>query len=410
MFAAFAKDFSFRYTGEKTPVIKNARFTVNPGELVLLAGKCGSGKSTLLKQFVPCLAHGGEKEGILSVFGQPPEVSENVSYVSGTDINFVFDGCFAEIAFPLENAGIDPRGIKLRVAEISELFGITPFIRKKVSALSGGQRVRAALAAACVTAPRLLLADEPCGQLDSYAADVFVNTVKKLCRENGAAALVAEHDTRVLRAFYRDCDKILVLENGAVTEVTDKDAFYREFCKLTAEPCAADIAAYSAAVVLKRLWFAYDRHKDVICGACATFGYGCIYAVAGGNGSGKSTLLKIIAGILKPDTGRAVIHGTAAYLPQDVTLIPDDNSYDLYGGKSAGERQMYALDGIFNESANILLMDEPCLSLDAGQKSALYYRMREYANQGGCVIFSSHDRDFRALADKILTLFDGELI
>lgn len=173
-------------------------FKVNPGEFILICGKSGSGKSTFLNNLKERL----KKQNVCCSL-----VMQNF------DAQIITDKVFHELAFPLENYGIKPDVIRRRVAEISTYFGITHLLEKDTSRLSGGEKQILNLASALITAPEILLLDEPASQLDPVASWNFFSTLKKLNRETGISVVIAEH--RIEEVFPL-ADRIILLDKMQV--------------------------------------------------------------------------------------------------------------------------------------------------------------------------------------------------
>lgn len=173
-------------------------FKVNSGEFVLICGKSGSGKSTFLNNLKERL----KKRNVSCSF-----VLQNF------DAQIITDKVFHELAFPLENYGINPDVIRRRVAEISAYFGITHLLEKDTSCLSGGEKQILNLSSALITAPEILLLDEPASQLDPVASWNFFSTLKKLNRETGISVVIAEHR---IEDVFPLADRIILLDKMQV--------------------------------------------------------------------------------------------------------------------------------------------------------------------------------------------------
>ncbi len=197
------------------------------------------------------------------------------------------------------------------------------------------------------------------------------------------------------------------------------------------------------AILVKGLYFSYTRERALLQDLSFAIGVGEIVCLFGGNGSGKSSLLSCLAGML-PFQGTCKLFGKAlhryqqaelygtllGYLPQDVQslfvhdtvqreLSGQNNSpfplasllnshpYDLSGG----ETQMLGLSKILSKPTKILLLDEPTKGMDSDARTLLSNYLKDYACEGGTVLFSTHDTDFAAsCADRCMLLFAGELV
>ena len=123
----------------------------------------------------------------------------------------VTDKVWHELAFGLESLGFDTPTIRRRVAEMASFFGIQDWFYKNVTELSGGQKQRAAAARALITEPRLLLADEPTGALDSKAADELLQLFNAVNQE-GQTILMVTHSTKAASHAKR----VLYIKDGEV--------------------------------------------------------------------------------------------------------------------------------------------------------------------------------------------------
>ena len=370
------KDLSFTYPTAKSPTLNNITFSVQEGEFIALCGATGSGKSTLLRLLKPQLSPLGEVSGNITFRGEP------LSDCSAADIGFVMqspeqqivtDKVWHELAFGLENMGVPQPQMARRTAEMASYFGIEDKFDKSISELSGGQKQLINLAAVMVTEPKLLILDEPTAQLDPITATDLINTVKKLNRDLSLTVIIAEHR---LEEVIPLCDKLLVIENGAVAAFgTPRDVLrtlYSHKDIMCGMPAAARISAMlgepecaltvregrelvrrygnekqsdtphktadntASALSFTNVYFRYERSSpDVLRGLTFEVRTGEIFCILGGNGSGKSTALMCASGILRAYAGSISVFGKKikdyknqslyneclALLPQDVQTV-----------------------------------------------------------------------------------------
>ncbi|MBM6774171.1 energy-coupling factor ABC transporter ATP-binding protein, partial [Olsenella profusa] len=205
------------------PVLRDASLEVPQGAFALLVGATGSGKSTLLRLAKPEIAPAGELAGAVRVFGEdaralgPVASARAVGYVfQDPDAQIVCDTVWHEMAFGLENLGVDEGEMRRRVAETCNFLGIEPWFRARTAELSGGQRQTLALAAALALRPRLLLLDEPTAMLDPLAEKGFLSLLFRANRELGLTVVVATHAPRAM-LDYATC--AFELAGGAVRPV-----------------------------------------------------------------------------------------------------------------------------------------------------------------------------------------------
>ena len=160
------KDFSFRYTAQKNPTLKNINLSIYEGEKILICGPSGSGKSTLgncLNGLIP-FSYDGIIEGSLIVDGietknsSISELSKHIGTVlQDLDGQFVGLTVAEDIAFSLENDCIEQSVMKEKVDHVSRLVNINNFLHHSPQELSGGQKQRVSLAGTIVNDVKILL-------------------------------------------------------------------------------------------------------------------------------------------------------------------------------------------------------------------------------------------------------------
>jgi energy-coupling factor transport system ATP-binding protein len=296
------------------PVLDGVSLELAEGEHVALLGPSGSGKSTLLRALAGLVPHfhGGVFSGRVVVAGldtretHPSQLVGAVASVfQDPEDQVVMSRVENEVAFGLENLGVEPGEIWPRVTEALELVGAGHLAGRPAADLSGGELQRICLASALALRPRLLLLDEPTSQLDPEAADAFFDLVGRL----PCAVLVSEQ--RPARPLAR-ADRVLFIDGGKVVLDAPRD---EALGWLAANrplylPHAADLVCRARGVR-----FSYGD-RSVLDDVSLDVRRGEIVALTGPNGAGKTTLARIVAGLLRPDAGE-VEHGRAAYLTQD---------------------------------------------------------------------------------------------
>lgn len=221
------REVSFRYPGDEglpgRLVLDRVDTEVAEAELVLLAGRTGCGKSTLLRTvngLVPSFT-GGVLDGVVEVDGQPitgvppRELAHLVGHVAQDPLAaFVTTTVEEELAYGMEQLGVDPATMRRRVEETLDLLGIHDLRDRPLRALSGGQQQRVAVGAVLTMHPRVLVLDEPTSALDPTAAEDVLSTLARLVEDLGLTVLVAEHRMERVVPF---ADRMLVLEAGRVS-------------------------------------------------------------------------------------------------------------------------------------------------------------------------------------------------
>lgn len=192
------------YPGEPpVQALRGVSLTIDDGELVGIVGPSGSGKTTLL-QLMGTLDR--PTNGRVSVAGQDVAAmgDDDVSYLRATTIGFIFQQFFlAEHATVLDNvadgllyAGVPIKERKQRALESLELVGLAHRPLARPTELSGGQRQRVAIARALVGRPKIVLADEPTGNLDQLTGQTILALIDQL-HQAGSTIVVITHDQAV---------------------------------------------------------------------------------------------------------------------------------------------------------------------------------------------------------------------
>jgi putative ABC transport system ATP-binding protein len=213
---------TFGHGDTAVPALRGISFTVAEGQLAAVCGRSGSGKTTLLNVI------GGldiPTEGTVTVAGQEvTSMSERERTVlRRTDIAFIFQSfglipmlsAAENVGIPLRITGTSRRERDERVALMLALVGLADAARQRPNELSGGQQQRVAIARALAGRPRLLIADEPTGQLDSETGQQIMRLLQAVVRTEGVTALVATHDERLIDL----ADIVLRLDDGALAPV-----------------------------------------------------------------------------------------------------------------------------------------------------------------------------------------------
>ncbi|MEP7297226.1 MAG: ABC transporter ATP-binding protein [Burkholderiales bacterium] len=208
---------TYRLGQHVIPALQGVDLTVQRGELLALTGPSGSGKSTILN--LAGLIDTADRGEIL-LDGQPVGALAEIprTLLRRDALGFVFQSfnlvpvmTVAEnVDYPLFIAGLPADERRERVAAQLAAVGLQDHAQHRPDALSGGQRQRVAIARALVKRPRLVIADEPTASLDSHTADQVLELMRKCCHAEGAAFVIATHDSRLTQR----CDRVLALLDG----------------------------------------------------------------------------------------------------------------------------------------------------------------------------------------------------
>lgn len=195
---------SFATAGGGLSVLDNVSFTLEPGRRMAIMGPSGSGKSTLLAILG---AIDEPTSGRVCLDGVDPFAGDAAARAAFRNrrIGFVFQehhllaGCTAldNVLVPALATGRVPRETVARGRRLLERVGLGGRLDHRPGELSGGERQRVAVARALVLAPRLVLADEPTGQLDSRSAAAVTELLVELAAESGGMLIIVTHDTTV---------------------------------------------------------------------------------------------------------------------------------------------------------------------------------------------------------------------
>lgn len=198
-------------------------FSVGQGELLAIVGQSGAGKSTLL-HILGALdaASGGDVYCASTHLGNLP--AREAAAFRNREVGYVWQFHYLlpeftaaeNVAMPLLARGETKAAALKRAEKWLEEVGLEERATHRAGELSGGEQQRVALARALVTEPRLLLADEPTGDLDSHTADAVFSLIERLHREHGLTSVLVTHNLGLARR----CSRVLRLEKGRMEEVS----------------------------------------------------------------------------------------------------------------------------------------------------------------------------------------------
>jgi energy-coupling factor transporter ATP-binding protein EcfA2 len=330
------ENLSFQYRTRPEPAIQNISFSLNPGEMLLIAGSSGCGKTTLarcINGLIP-RSYGGARSGKVLLHGK--DVSEmtlvQVAQVVGTllqdpERQIVASNVYNEIAFGPENLGLPRDEIIKRVEQVIKRLNIEHLRGRDTFTLSGGEKQKVALAGLLVMQPSILLLDEPLASLDPASAYEALAVFRSLADE-GTTILLVEH--RVEDALAARPDRLLYMEDGRVHYlgmINDLPPnIDHHQVKLPAEwvvrrtrelnegvkphPALQVQKDAKTLVSFENVGFSYSSDlPQVLHNINLQIRQGDMIAILGPNGAGKSTLVKHAIGLLKPTSGRVMVNG-----------------------------------------------------------------------------------------------------
>lgn len=208
----------------KLPVLKGVDVDVNAGEIVGLIGPSGSGKSSLLHA-AGLLEHPDAGEVVVDGRDCSNMNERQRTRVRLSTIGFVYQfhhllpefSALENVALPLLIAGKSNREADERALELLTQLGLESRVKHQPAQLSGGEQQRVAIARALANRPRLLLADEPTGNLDPATSASVFQSLYDLARNEGVACLIATHNMELARFM----DRVFALKDGHLEARSD---------------------------------------------------------------------------------------------------------------------------------------------------------------------------------------------
>jgi ABC-type lipoprotein export system ATPase subunit len=358
MKAIVARDVFYLYRSDRSDVaaLRGLSVELDVGEVASVLGPSGSGKSTLLRL---CAGDARPSSGQLELFGL--ELSgasarargrlrrEAVGIVRQHYQLSLPQGMTAEevVCLPQRLVGINGRVARVRAGSLLRAAGLYDRRRARVSELSGGEQQRVAICAALSKRPRLLLADEPTGELDPTTSARVVELLLELAAEDGTSALIVTHDPEVALRTARTIHirdgrlaaegltrPVLIVDEGGwlrlpralrdeagLSDRVRAAASAGRIELIAVDPLAPRAPASKAArrpspaekryqteAVLDHVSKRYGS-QQVVSQLSWTFAAEKLHVLAGASGSGKTTLINLLAALERPDSGRIWVGG-----------------------------------------------------------------------------------------------------
>jgi ABC-type lipoprotein export system ATPase subunit len=342
-----------------TVALQGLTLTVERGEIVVVLGPSGSGKSTLLRVlagFERLTAGTAHVHGVeLGRLGGGAAAAFRARHLGLLDQHYARFlspdlTCLQSVALQLRILGWSRAGAEARARSTLERVGLADRAGDRPGSLSGGEQQRVAVCAAVAHRPRLLLADEPAGELDADNAGIVYEMIGEFVRHSEGAAVIVSHDT----AAAGIADRLVYVRDGRVVEeagpgeprsLIASHGWVRipePLLRQTGRPRRFSVAAAGGEIVLRPLGgeparatsaaeaaasaavegatvAALDRvtkhvgaggeHEAVLNDVSSTFAAGTFTVVVGRSGSGKTTLLHLLAGLDRPTSGSVTLLG-----------------------------------------------------------------------------------------------------
>ena len=430
------KSLSFSYSNGAAPTLRRINFEVQAGEFILVVGQTGSGKSTLLRALIGLAPHftGGQISGAVEINGQvttglpPHEIAHLVGYVNQQPEGaFATDTVEEELAYGMEQLGIAPDEMRLRVRNVADLVGVSDLLNRPLETLSGGQQQRVAIGSALAAGQKIILLDEPASALDDSGALEVLQLLKRLTLEEKLSVIVSEHRIERLGSIV---DRVLELrgDGSLVEKLPSQLQFAPQVDRTSSSPSERECILetpplglkYGNATALHPISLRLNSHS--------------ITSLSGDNGSGKSSLLwcalreawrqnKAVAMVPQSASDLLILNTVSAELSAAIATNPagerraakilerlagriDPTSHprDL----SVGQQLALALAIQISRNTELLILDEPTRGLDAEAKSKLAELLEELKNEGHAILLATHDRAFaNQISDENFHLIDG---
>ena len=454
------KNLSFQYSTEEELVLKNINLSVHQGECILLCGKSGCGKSTLLKIINGIIPefYQGKITGSVEVAGMNPfeteiyKISEKVGSVfQNPKTQFYTTNTTDEIAFALENYGLEREKIQKRLQEVQETMHISGLMDRNIFALSGGEKQKIAIAAVYALNPEIFVFDEPSSSLDMDSMLELSKLMEQL-KEEGKTIIIAEHRLWYLKKIV---DRAVYLENGKIT----KEYSMKEMQNLSEEErCRTglrhtdfpgdspawkerfkdsavnrDLSGNALELEIKDLL--YKRKERTVFNIDRLgFERGKIVGIIGKNGIGKSTFAKVVCGLTRQTAGNICKNNkrlsaserrrNSLLLMQEVNnqLFTDsvydelrltselkeeeqfrmcmaDMQIDQLKEKnphslSGGQKQRVIILSALLSKKKILFLDEPTSGLDYASMKVVAKNIKKFKAEKKLILIISHDMEF----------------
>lgn len=442
--AVRVQNLVFSYDAADNIAVNNVSFELKHGSYTVLAGMNGSGKSTTARIIAGLLqAQKGSveiEEGLrVGIIFQSPKDQIICSIVSD------------DTSFGPKNMGFSKAEVELNTIESLSATGMIPFANHKSMNLSLGQTQKVALSGILAMDPDILILDEALSMLDPKSREEMYHFID-LVNSKGCTILHISHD---IESVTRARNVILMNKGKVCWEGTCQDFLSDEKLveKLTGKELEIKKEKWTSegkeiSLSARDLSFSYDKKNPVLNKLSFDLYRGTLTALVGPSGSGKSTLLEILSGLLVQESGEIVCserpslaqQNTDAalfenYAADDVAFGPRNKGlagkkllqvvkdamkkcnidYEVFGNRqtfclSGGEKKRLAVAGIVALDSEIILFDEPATALDGESRYKIMHLMRELADSGKTVLFSTHKRDEAAFADKVINLASDNLL
>ena len=213
------KDVSMVYQSSQTEALYHVNVTINEGEFVFLVGPSGSGKTTITKLLtgeiqpteVSIIVNGFDMGQLKK--NKVPKMRRTIGVVFQDFRLIPHMNVYDNVAFAMRVVGAPEKNIQERVPQMLELVGLEGNEKRFPEEMSGGEQQRIGIARALVNNPRMIIADEPTGNLDPVRSLELMLILEKINNEMGTTILVVTHEKELVNAFSK---RVIAIEDGRV--------------------------------------------------------------------------------------------------------------------------------------------------------------------------------------------------
>ena len=405
------------------PIVREASFELEEGDVALVIGRSGSGKTTILRALASVAQEvfGLRVEGAIRIFGERvsrSSVAKHVSYVPQEPWSAIAS------PYPVIELTSFTRASRAEVEETLHRLGLEHVLEENTSSLSPGEIQRLLIAEAYLARTRLVIVDEALSYLDPRSRAIVIEMLRELA-ESGSIVIAVDHVVEYWRGVYT---KVIHVENGVARAVDSiEDTGYPEAlrkCVASFESLRPKAQGRSVVAEARDLWFRYPDARDyVLRGVSLRAGEGSIVVIKGASGRGKSTLLRIVAGIYRASRGRVELRARPQLVPENPLLyISNPTPREELGNRidiaeeaglahrmdtpiaflSGGERRRLAIASAYLRSPKLLLLDEPSVGLDPWSALSIAKLLSTLASRGSAIVVATHDPYLAKLGTEVV--------
>ena len=432
-------------------ILSDVNLEIQDGEVVLICGESGCGKTTMTKLInglIPHFVRDVSVDGTITVCGKNVaempmyEIAELVGSVfQNPRTQFFYTNSNAEMAFGLENRGVEPEYIRKRIKNTINELDIEKLEDRDVFSMSGGEKQLLAFASVYAMNLQIYVLDEPSANLDIAAMEKLSERMKVI-KEKGHTVVVAEHRLAWIQKF---ADRIIYMKEGRIEQEFTSDEF-KALSDLKRKQMGLrsivpeqiqipEITGNSEDAVLQIYNLSCKRKKQMIFqNISLSARAGDIIGITGKNGAGKSTFCNCLCGLLKPKGGEILYQGKKLSEKARTKLfgmVMQEVNHQLFSDSvknecllaneeaseqeirellekfdleeyaeyhpmilSGGQRQRLAICQAVMGEKKLLIFDEPTSGLDFRHMCQVEKLMKRLAEEKYIIIVVTHDYEF----------------